>query len=874
MALEAPPIDKDRFLGREEALDTVLSGFSAAVRQGSTSSRACFIKGPSGVGKEHLLGELTQLALDEEATVLEAGEGSRSLGGMLPLIRTAVALGEGLVSRGLMDTMQSFLRDSSGEQNATTLSVQDVVELIIATTTSPTLYLVPSAHLQDPMTLNCVLQMVRQLTPSSSLDRDIRPPCFVALSYVQDGSEASKQLETLSTEVLSVDLQGLSVGGVTEFIVTLLGTQPLPSQQLNDLHRLTEGIPGRINDALFALKEAGELIEASGTWSINEKTGVELPDSPQEVIKKRIGALSHQEVSWLQTLSVERRPFSMAYALEITNGNTKLLHDWVARSILEQTWLETSLCLRFVSEDLRNQLQGLLAQSERYEAHEIRAAWIEEHLPAHEVVEHLARHWAKAGKPDRAISFFISSGQRSQSAGDLASTVEWYRRAMELLSSMPLTEKEKQAKECEILLPLGAAERANAEHLYAEERFRRLIELTEAKSDTELLGTALDRLALVLIETGRLTEAMQSACKRLEVAKKHNDPRGQAMALRLIGVIKRELEGPAAGIDDLEEALRVAGEDQATDDVRARVAIALSYAHTESGQPQEGLRWAMWGLKISRDAQFNELEVSFLINISMAQFMLGRPDLTLRWATEAMEFCEERGLKRYHILALGNAGDAMRALGHFTEAEQTLRAALRETYKTGGRDLQVARMVELAHLLMDKSDVEGAKTYLREAWRLRPHLSNSRNLLALGLTELRLRLGTLCSDNEGSCDTTTADLLASVMGWAATGTDTLPELELLVYAGLFQSQKRKENGRKIANEAYSLSEKLPPSRLISRPDLAAGLIALLEYVGLSKLHQEFSSRIARAIDARAASIDDALLRNGYLTIPLIEHLST
>ena len=870
---EAPHTDKERFLGRKEALAAVRNGFKEAIEPNSLSPRVCLIEGPAGVGKEHLLGELMQEALDDGATVLEAGQGGRSLGGLLPFLRTAVAEGEGRVTPSQLERMRRLL-DEDSQSDESSPDVGEVVDFLLGTITTPTVFIVPSAHLQDPLTQACLHRIVRQLTPSTYLDRDVRPRCYWAISYAANATDEVLRFNTFDEGVINVHLEGFNLDDVTDFIVGVLGSQPLPAQDLHDLHQLTQGNPARVSDALFALREAGTLIRTDGGWTVKGGEALDLPESPQEIIRRRIGALSRDEVVWLQTLSVENRPFSMAYALHVTGGNNDLLHAWIERSILEQTWLETSLCLRFVSSDLRRELVETLPEHARQEAHEKRAAWIEAHLPTHEMVEHLAHHWAEAGKPARAISFFIASGQRSQSVGDLTSTIEWYRRAMVLLASLEMPQTKKLELEENILMPLGGAERANAEHLDAEERYRRLIEIAKESDNSEALGTALDRLALVLIETGRLTEAMESANERLTVAQNASDLRGQAMALRLVGVIRREMDGPAAGIEDLEEALKVADDSEEMADVRARIAIALSYAHTESGQPEEGLRWAMWGLKISRDANFSELEVSFLINISMAQFTLGRPDLTLRWATEAMEFCEARGLKRYHMLALGNAGDAMRALGHFDEAEQTLRAALRETYKTGGLDLQTARMVELGHLLMDKGDPEAAKTYLGEVWRLRSKLSNTRNLLALGLAELRLRLGTLCSADEGSCTIQTDELLANVMAWASTGTDTLPQLELMVYAGLFQaSVKKKKPAKQLADEAYALSSELPPSRLISRPDLAAGMLALLSGTRKKKEHAEFKGRIARAIDSRAASIDDAQLRREYLCIPLIAHLS-
>ena len=871
--VEEPGSGRESFLGRQNALKTVLAGCDDALSHGSTSPRVCLIRGPSGVGKERLLGELCSEALDAGITVLEAGEGGRSLGGLLPFLRSALEGGEGLVSETLLEQVRGLL-DDAREGGRASLDAVGVAEFLLATTTRPTVFIVPNVERQDPLTQACLLQIIRQLVPNSSLDREIRPPCYWAISYSIDAKDAVHEFGLFDSALLTVDLEGLDHEELSQFIRALLGSQPLPPEALKELHQITRGIPGRVSDAVFALREAGTLVQQDDGWSLAESNVLELPSSPAGIIQRRIGALTRTESTWLQTLAIESRPFSMAYALDVTRGNSQILHEWCERSILEQTWLETSLCLRFVSTDLREELVATMEDPSRQNAHERRATWIEKHLPTHEAIEPLARHWAEAGKPDRAISFFIASGQRSQSVGDIVSTVEWYRRAMVLLESLELPLSQKHELEQSILLPLGAAERSNAEHLYAEERFRRLVELAKERSDWESLGAALDRLALVLIETGRLTEAMQSAQERLQIAKDSADRRGQAMALRLVGVIRRELDGPAAGIGDLEEALRVAGDGDAMADVRARVAIALSYAHTESGNPEEGLRWAMWGLKISRDAKFNELEVSFLINISMAQFNLGRPDLTLRWATEAMEVCEERGLKRYYMLALGNAGDAMRALGRFHEAEQTLRAALKETYKTGGPDLQIARMLELAHLLLDKGDATHAMTYLAEAWRLQPRMSNTHSLVALGLAELRLRLGTLCSNEKGSNTTSTEELLATVMGWAATATDTLPELELMVYAGLFNARSgHLDASRDIAKKAYVLSEKVLPSRIISRPDLAAGLLALLTDTKLEEQEADFRSRVARAIDGRAASIDDANMRKEYLTIPLIAHLS-
>ena len=156
---ETPHIDKERFLGRDEALEAVLTGFREAIKPGSRSPRVCLIEGPPGVGKEHLLGELIGEALDEGANVLEAGEGSRSLGGMLPFMRTAVALGEGLVSTGLLETIRSCLDDSASSGDAT-LGIDEVVEIVLSTTTTPTVFIVLSAHLQDPLTQNCLLSLL------------------------------------------------------------------------------------------------------------------------------------------------------------------------------------------------------------------------------------------------------------------------------------------------------------------------------------------------------------------------------------------------------------------------------------------------------------------------------------------------------------------------------------------------------------------------------------------------------------------------------------------------------------------------------------------------------------------------------------------
>lgn len=868
--IEPEPSDPAPFLGREDALSAASQGLNDVLLNREGAPRACFITGPTGVGKEHLLRELAQQALDAGCLVREVAPERRSLGGILPILRSAYdAICLEAPSRARRyQAVARFLKGGPGMAGAMP-DAAEIADLLLASLHEPSVWIFPRAHQQDPMSADVLCELLRRLSVAVGLDGLDPHPCFIALSLDDDDSDVSIKLREAMTHAIPVPLSGLDLPHLAEFVTSILGNQPLSAGRLEELHTLTAGIPARVSEAIHTLQDAGELVEAEGAWGVRDKRAFVLPSSTNAVIAQRIASLGREELEILRVLAVEAGPFGMAYAMNVTGDDASSVRDWMERTILEQTWVETSLCLRFSVDGFREALLATLTPLERAAAHGRRAAWLEEHLAPEDAVELLAAHWTDAGESQRAMSFIVAAAKRSQSAGDLVSTIDWYRRALLHLSDSDMAPADALALEVETLFALGTAERSNAQTTKAKERFETLLRRTDEQGDPEAKGRALDILALIAIETGELETALSRAHERRDLAFGCNDVRGKALSLRLLGVIRREIDGPAAGIVELEEALSIAGDSVELTEVRARIAIALSYAHTESGDPEAGLSTAMWGLALSRDAQLQELEASFLINISMAHFVLGRPDLTLRWATEAMDVCEAKGLRRTMLLALGNAGDAMRALGKFSEAGQTLRSALKETYRVGGGDLLVARMLELAHLLMDQGEHSEAAAYLSEAWRLESKVKSDRHLYTLYTCELRFRLGPMSTGEPGPGTASTGDLIARAEAWASEGADAMRRLEWCVHHGTWLAGDRPRGGRKFCAQALELSESIPVNRLIGKPDLAAMLLALVRRSGSRRVHKQLAQRLAEAIDTRAASVDDRALREAYLSMPLV-----
>ncbi|MCA9513394.1 MAG: protein kinase [Myxococcales bacterium] len=871
------------WVGRAAVLERVTDALRAAMVPGGNARRLVLVTGERGSGKGRLLDELKRAAQLGGAVVFEgraASHTGRSLGPLVPILAAryrgrqqdpSLTAEHRRVLRQLLGRARPGKRPPPDDA---TIDPTLVAELLLRGVNRPTAFLLRGADRMDRATIEVVARLVRALTPLGELtDADRAPPVFIALSLSED------ELDADAREVLfglpraeRVHVGPLDLEGLRDMLVACFSTEPLGDAQLETLLQVTGGVPSDVQDVLYSLIETGDLAWDDGAWQLRPGADVPLPKSAEEAVHVRLAALTAKERDVLEALAVFPAPVPANFLDSLGEGAPEAVKSLVERELLARRLIDDESCLVFGHERVRAVLLRELSADGRASRHRAAAMWLEAHRPTELIVEALASHWNAGGRPDRALSFLIEAAERAQAAGDLARSQEWYGEALDVLPRAGLGIVRRLATEARIRHLLGDACRAMGDVPAAVEHFERLLEIGRDLEDASWIGTARDRLAVAMIEAGRFDEAVRHGELALELASGTGDKRGQALAHRLLGTARRALGGPGAGLAELERALAVAGDDPALTDVRARVAVAVSYAHTDAGRPADGVRWAEWGLAIARGQDLFELEVSLLINLSMAAFVGGWPERALTASREAMHLAENKGLRRYHILALGNVGDTLRVLGVFDDAAQHLRAALRETYNLGATDRVVSRLLELSALALDRGRPRDALPYLREAWRVASpgrvfdaRASEARALVAA--TELRLRLWAGGDEAIRGTAEPTADLLRDLLVQARSGPPGALLYRALALEATALRLAEPASAQTAALEAAELAGGLHAPELVRHADVGLALVDALEALGLHERADALRTVVGGALARCAADITSDELRESFRAIP-------
>jgi len=863
------------WVGREEALEALITACRRALEPRSRAPRLALVCGRRGLGKGRLLEELRRAAQLEGAVVLEGSQATRLGRPLEPLGAVLAARHRGrfddpTLAVELRRVLHAVIGGAREGDGAEAVPPGLVAELLMLDVAHPTVILLRAAQRMDRATLEVIGHVARALGPMGGLlDERELPPLFVTVTVAEDelAPDARALIDALPG-VVRVRLPPLSPAGVAEMVAVGLGGTPLAAGQLETLHRVTGGVPGDVQDVIYTLVESGELSFRDDAWHLRPGVDVPLPRSVEEALRQRLLALSQDERDVLEALCVFSGPVPANVIDSLGEGAPQAVKALIEREVLARRPLEERVSLTFAHETFREALLRELSPAARAARHRAAAEWIEAHRPAEQVVEALAAHWSQAGEPQRALDFLLEAAERTASAGDLGRTIEWYREALEILPRAGLGVVRRLRTEAQIRRRAGEACRASGDLAAAEDHSGRLLAIGRDLEDDDIVASARDQKAVVLIDALRFDEALVEAEAARALAASRSDRRGEAMSLRLIGTVRRELGDPEAGIEALRHALHVidgAGAGEELSEVRVRAAVSLSYTYVVAGHPEEGIATAEWGLRLVRDRDLPELEVSLLINVSMAAFVAGLFERALGACQEAMALSHAKGLRHYHTLALGNLGDTLRALGVFEDAELHLRLALRATYAAGSQERVVGRLLELAALSMDRETPRLALPYLREAWRVVPHLRDAGQRSAVSMAELRLRLW--CGEGEHRA---TGQETEALLDGALARLEALPEASRMRAHALAASaavSTSPEDARHHAAEAIALARRLPAAEVLRHVDVAAALVEVFACVGQDDDAQMIRAEATRAITRAANAIRDEDLARAFLAVP-------
>ena len=412
-----------KFVGRESEMDHFQDVLRAALAgQGS----AWLIGGESGVGKSRLLDELRTLALVQGTLVLRgqaASESSEPYELWRDALRQLVLPVELDDARaGILKALVPDIDDLLGRpepvaparnpQDARTRLFETIIRLF-RRQPQPVMIILEDLQWSDGISLELA-------TSLGGIAGEL--PLLILGSYRDDEAPG---LPSALPGLRAYKLERLTMDGVAELSVSMLGQAGGRHQLLDLLQRETEGNPFFLVEVVRALAlEAGQLSQIEA-MAIPERI---YPGGIQDIVRRRLERVPAGALPLLQLAAVAGRELDLAVLTSL------------APDIRLRTWLTTCAEIavldirgerwRFAHDKLREGLLGALSAAART-LHHRRVAEVSERLYP-DAPESVAYHYDRAGDWEKALIYLERAGDKAAAAYANQDALDHYARALEV----------------------------------------------------------------------------------------------------------------------------------------------------------------------------------------------------------------------------------------------------------------------------------------------------------------------------------------------------------------------------------------------------------------------------------------------------------
>ena len=241
-----------------------------------------------------------------------------------------------------------------------------------------------------------------------------------------------------------------------------------------------------------------------------------------------------------QLASVLGRTFSYEWLQSISPLPEHVLRRHLARLIeaelLYQQGTPPAVIYTFKHALIKDAAYLSLLKRVRQQCHERIAGALEQHFPEIQETqpELLAHHYADAGRPEKAVGYWRSAGRQAVARSANVEAAAHFRRALDLLRSLPDTARRRQ-QQLELVIALGGAQVATMGFAAVPvgEAFSRARELCARVGESPQLFDALQGLYSFHLVRAELQTSLELSGRLIELAAKLNDrPRGLEATLR------------------------------------------------------------------------------------------------------------------------------------------------------------------------------------------------------------------------------------------------------------------------------------------------------------------------------------------------------
>jgi class 3 adenylate cyclase/predicted ATPase len=578
--------------------------------------------------------------------------------------------------------------------------------LLEMTREQPLLLIVEDLHWIDPSSLEFLGLLLEQAPVARILVVLLFRPSFVPTWR-----------EISPTEI---ELTRLTIEEASEVVRAVAGGSDLPPEVVRELSNRADGVPLYLEELTKTMLESGQLQERDGRYELaGPLAALEIPSTLQESLMARLDRLSHlKEV--VQLSATIGRAFSYELIRSVARLDDATLQDELARlvdaEVLNATGTPPHTNYVFKHALIQEAAYEALLRNKRRDYHRQIAETLKASFP--QIVETqpelLGHHWAGAGLPGDAVTYYQLAGRRAIERSADTEAASHLARALDLLGELDAG-PERTRRELELLINLGVALVATkgftapeVEQVYARAR-----ELCDEVGETTHLYNALSGIFLFHQARGELQTALELTHQRLHVAERLED---EALVMQVhenLGTLAFWRGDFKTALPSLEEALSRYDADRARE-------LALVYG-TESGvvcetyaaqvlwflgYPDRAVQRCQQSVERAR-ALGHANSLGLALAFAAAMYHIRRePERTQVFADETVAFSTEQQLPFWQGFGMIFQGLSQAGQGRAQEGIDRMLAGVASFQQTGaglGGPFCLAMLAE-AHLRAGRAD--------------------------------------------------------------------------------------------------------------------------------------------------------------------------
>ncbi len=698
-----------KFVGREKEFSLLKTGLEdVAAKKHINLPAFTLIAGEAGIGKSRLLREF-RIHCQLQGIAFAEGTGyertARAYGPFVEVLKQVIRLGPGKdrLSR-FGPELVKLLPELAAEQRLKPSAKLEPREehlrlidnlasfLLDVARDRPLVVCLNDLHLADQGTLEVMrylaanLQLKRARLAAGDEGLESLPRLhLIGTSRLEEEGPLAAVLREMEAEcpVQMIRLARFGVDGVRELVGGMFGEVKGLDAFADRITAETGGNPFFVQEVMMTLVEKGVVAHERGRWEMGavDKGQLEIPRTIEEVVHRRLSGLTGDEAAVLHALAAIERPADADLIGAVADVKSPALGECL-RALERKGFVQREETdggsgsarsakglHRPAHATIQKVVYGQLGEDARRRLHRRMGEYLErESSASRSHVEELARHFLRAGEPERGIKYGLEAGRE--------------------------------------LMRLYANDQALA-------LFNGLLGIDG------LPGEKVAEVAALAGEIYRVVGRFDDALAKFEVAVQRlpeGDPRrGQVHAhMAHIYQIKGDNDRFSDHVARAKEIFTNAGDRRGLGVVYSTLG-EIFYARTEY---DKALRYANVSIGIAEGIGDKNLLCRALGNVGLFYRMWAQYEEAIRFFQKGIKTAEEAGNKDELARAYGNMGVIHRARGEYDEAARFVERQMSTAVEIGDKRRMANAHANFAGIAMGKGDLDEGMRHYEKALRI------------------------------------------------------------------------------------------------------------------------------------------------------------